>query len=58
MEKRQILVNKPVSIGLTIPELSKLLVYEFRYDYVKPKYGKKEKLCYADKESHCIHKNT
>ena len=31
-------MNKPVYLGLSILELSKLLIYEFWYDYVKPKY--------------------
>ena len=32
-------------------ELSKVLMYEFWYDYVKPKYRENEKLCYMDTES-------
>ena len=43
-KKKQILINKH-SIGLSIQELLKILMYEFWYDYVKPKYGKKSKLC-------------
>ena len=39
-------MNKPVYLGLSILELSKILMYEFWYDYVKPKYGEKAKLCY------------
>ena len=42
------LMNKPVHLGLSIIELSKILIYEFWYDYVKPKYGEKVKLCYMD----------
>ena len=34
-------MNKPVYLGLSILELSKILNYEFWYDYVKPKYGEK-----------------
>ena len=47
-EKTQILMNKPVYLGLSILELRKMLMYEFWYDYVKPKYGKKAELCYMD----------
>ena len=41
-------MNKPVYLGLSILELSKILMYEFWYDYVKPKYGEKAKLHYMD----------
>ena len=35
-------MNKPVYLGLSILELSKIIImYEFWYDYSKPKYGKK-----------------
>ena len=46
MKKTEILMNKPIYLGLSIIELSKLLIYEFWHDYVKPKYGKKAKLSY------------
>ena len=35
-------MNKPVCLGLSILELCKILMYEFWYDYVKPKYGEKQ----------------
>ena len=41
-------MNKHVYLGLSTLELSKILVYEFWYAYVKPKYSKKAKLCYMD----------
>ena len=41
MKKTEILMNKPVYLGLSILELSKILMYEFWYDYVKLKYGEK-----------------
>ena len=41
-------MNKPVYLGLSILELSKILMYEFWYDYEKSKYGEKDKLCYMD----------
>ena len=42
MKKTQILMNKLVFLGLSILELSKIVKYEFRYYYVKLKYGKKQ----------------
>ena len=39
MKKKQILRNKPVYLELSIIELGKTLMYEFWYDYVKPKYS-------------------
>ena len=41
-------MNKPIYLGLSILELSKILIYEFWYDYVKPKYDEKVKLGYMD----------
>ena len=41
MKRTQILVNKPVYLGLSVLETNKLLMYESWYYYVKPKYGEK-----------------
>ena len=54
----QIFMNKPVYLGLSILELSKILMYEFWYDYVKPKYGEKVKLCYMDTDSFIVYIKT
>ena len=48
MRKTKILLLKPVYLGLLILDLSKTTMYEFWYDYVKPKYGENAKLCYMD----------
>ena len=39
MKKTEILMNKPVYLGLSILKLSNILMNKFWYDYVKPKYG-------------------
>ena len=57
-EKTEIFINKPVSSGLSILELGKTLMYEFWYDYVKPKYGEKTKLCYMDTDSFIVYIKT
>ena len=41
-------MNKFVYLGLSILELSKIIMYEFWYHYVKPKYGEKAKMCYMN----------
>ena len=48
MRKTQILINRLVYLALLILDLSKSLMYEFWYDYIKAKYGEKAKLCYMD----------
>ena len=48
MRKRLILMRKSVYLGLSILELRKILMYEFSYDYLKPKYGQKAKLFYMN----------
>ena len=58
MKKTQILMNKPVYVGLSMLELSKIVMYEFWYDYVKPKYGENEKLCFMDTNSFIVHIKT
>ena len=49
---------KPVYLGFSILELSKIVMYEFWYDFVKPKYGEKAKLYYMDTESFILYIKT
>ena len=51
----EILMNKPVYLGLSILELCKILMFEFWYDYVKPRYDEKAKLCYMNTDSFIAH---
>ena len=51
MNKTRVKVNKPIHLGLSILDISKIITYEFWYDYIKPKYNDKVKLCYMDTES-------
>ena len=51
MKKTKAKMNKPIYLGLSILEISKTLMYEFWYDYMKPKYGNDVKLCYMDTDS-------
>ena len=54
-KKKQI---KPAYLGLSTLEESKILMYEFWYDYVKPKYGTDAKLCYTDTDRFIVHVKT
>ena len=51
-------MNKPAYLGLSILELSKILMYEFWYDYEKSKYDEKDKLCYMDKDNFIVYIKT
>ena len=55
MKKTKVTMNKPLYLGITILDISKALVYKFWYDYIKPKYGDRAKLCYTDTDSFIIH---
>ena len=59
MKKIEILMSKSGHFGFPVLEFSKILMYEFWYDYVKRKYNEKAKLCYMDTDRyfHCINKN-
>ena len=41
-------MNHLIYLGLSILEISKIVMYEFWYDYLKPKYREKAKLLYVD----------
>ena len=51
-------MNKPVYLGLTVLDLSKTVMYEFWYDYLKPKHGENSKLCYTDTDSFIVYVKT
>ena len=51
MKKTEVKMNKPIYLGQAILDISKTLMYEFWYDYIKPKYGDKARLCYMDTDS-------
>ena len=54
MKRTKVKMNKPINLGLSLLEISKLLMYEFWYDYMKPKYEDKVKLCYIDTDNFII----
>ena len=58
MKKIKIKMNKPVYLGFSILVISKMLMYEFRLDYIEPKCQSNAKLCYMDTDSFIIHIKT
>ena len=51
MNKTKVKMNKPMYLGLSILDISEILMYELWYDYMKLKYKNKVKLCYVDTDS-------
>ena len=58
MKKSKVKMNKPIYLGLSILEISKTLMYEFWYDYMKPKYNDNVKLFYMDTDSFIMNTKT
>ena len=58
MKKVKVKMNKPIYLGLCILEISKIIMYEFWYDYVKNKYGNKARLCYMNTDTFVINIKT
>ena len=58
MKKVEVKMNKPVYLGQAILDISKTLMYEFWYHYIKPKYRDNARLCYMDTDSFIINIKT
>ena len=58
MKKVKVKMNKPIYLGLSILDISKITMYEFWYDFIKSKYGSRAKLCYMDTDSFVINIET
>ena len=58
MKKIKVTLNKLLYLGMTILDISKTLIYEFWYDYIKPKYKEKARLCYMDTDNFVMYIKT
>ena len=54
MKKTIVKLTNPLYLGTSILDISKILMYEFWYDYIKPKYEDRAKLCYTDTDNFVI----
>ena len=58
MKKAKVKMNKSIYLDMSILDISKTLMYEFWYDYIKPKYQNRANLCYMSTDSFIIHIKT
>ena len=58
MKKTRVKMAKPLYLGMSILDISKILMYELWYDYISPKYGDSTKVCYTDTGSFIIYIKT
>ena len=58
MKKIEVKINKPIYLGQAVLDLSKTLMFEFWYDYLKRMNGDKIRLCYTDTDSFIMHTKT
>ena len=58
MKKTRVKMTEPLYLGMSILDISKILMYKIWYDYISPKYGDRAKLCYTDTDSFIIYIKT
>ena len=58
MKITSVKMNKPIYLGLAILSLNKILIYDYWYNEMKPKYEERIRLCYMDTDSFIMHIKT
>ena len=58
MKKIRVKMAKPLYLGMSILDISKILMHKFWYDYINPKYGDRANFCYTDTDSFVIYIKT
>lgn len=53
LHKQKRMLNRPIDVGFSVLDLSKMLMYDFHYNYVKSKYGSRAQLLFTDTDSLC-----
>ena len=57
-KKTRVKMSKSLYLGMSVLDISKILMYEFWHDYINPKYEDRAKLCYTDTDSFIIYIKT
>ena len=58
MKKTIVKMTKPLYLGISILDISRIPMYEFWYDYIRQKYGDRAKRCHTDTDSFIIYIKT
>ncbi|DAC81320.1 PolB [Mayetiola barley midge adintovirus] len=58
LNKTTIVMDKPVAVGMAVLDLSKLVMYDFFYNHLQPKYGENMRMAYTDTDSFILEVKT